>query len=151
MDRNKVILLVEDNQDDEELTVRALRKNQILDDVVVARDGEEALDFLFGTGDHAGRDVNALPDLVVLDLNLPKLNGLEVLRRVRADPRTKLVPVVVLSSSKEDEDIVRSYSVGANAYVQKPVDFKEFDVAVRAVGAFWLSVNQSPAGRSPAS
>src|SRR5579863_4635245 len=123
---SKPILLVEDNRDDEMLTLRALKKNNILNDVVVARDGVEALDYLFGTGAHAGRDLSVLPQVVLLDLNLPRIGGLDVLRRIRAEERTKLLAVVVLTSSKEEEDVIRSYSLGANSFVRKPVEFDEF-------------------------
>jgi two-component system response regulator len=140
------ILLVEDNHDDEALTLRALQKNQISNEVVVARDGVEALDVLFGTGAHAGRDTRLQPQVVLLDLNLPRLGGLDVLERIRADARTRLLPVVVLTSSKEDEDLINSYSKGANAYVRKPVDFAEFLEAVKTLGLFWLVLNE-PAPR----
>jgi two-component system response regulator len=136
------ILLVEDNSDDEVLTLRALKKNRILNEVVVARDGVEALDYLFGTGDHAGRDLDVLPQVVLLDLNLPRLGGLDVLKKIRETPRTSLLSVVVLTSSKEEEDIVRSYAGGANAYVRKPVEFTEFSEAVRTLGLFWLLLHQ---------
>ena len=138
----KVILLVEDNQDDELLTLRALKKNVIPNEVVVARDGVEALDYLFGTGAYAGRDISVLPQLVLLDLNLPRISGLEVLARIRADDRTKLLSIVVLTSSKEDEDVIQSYALGANAYVRKPVEFAQFTEAVKALGLFWLMLNQ---------
>jgi two-component system response regulator len=142
------ILLVEDNQDDEMLTRRAFKKNNILNELVVARDGVEALDYLFGTGAHAGRDITVVPQVVLLDLNLPRVGGLEVLRRIRGDDRTKLLPVVVLTSSKEDEDVVRSYSLGANSFVRKPVDFGRFMEAVKTLGLFWLILNESaPAPR----
>ena len=140
------ILLVEDNHDDEALTLRALQKNQISNEVVVARDGVEALDVLFGTGAHAGRDTRLQPQVVLLDLNLPRLGGLDVLERIRADARTRFLPVVVLTSSKEDEDLINSYSKGANAYVRKPVDFAEFLEAVKTLGLFWLVLNE-PAPR----
>src|SRR5579863_5400856 len=131
---SKPILLVEDNRDDEMLTLRALKKNNILNDVVVARDGVEALDYLFGTGAYAGRDLSILPQVVLLDLNLPRIGGLDVLRRIREDPRTKLLAVVVLTSSKEEEDIIRSLSLGANSFVRKPVEFDEFTAAVKILG-----------------
>jgi len=141
------ILLVEDNQDDEALTLRALKKNNIVNDVVVARDGVEALDYLFGTGAHSGRDLGIMPQLVLLDLNLPRIGGLDVLRRLRADERTKLLAVVVLTSSKEDEDLIRSYSLGANSYVRKPVDFAQFSDAVKMLGLYWLLLNEAPPAR----
>jgi CheY-like chemotaxis protein len=141
---DKTILLVEDNPDDQALTKRALKKNNILNDVVVAQDGVEALDYLFGTGAHAGRDVNVLPAVVLLDLKLPKVDGLEVLRRIRDDHRTKLLPVVVLTSSKEEQDLAQSYSIGANSYIRKPVDFAQFIEAVRQLGLYWLVLNEAP-------
>lgn len=145
MNRNeKVILLVEDNSDDEALTKRALTKNNILNEVVVARDGVEALDYLFGTGPQAARDLSVMPTLILLDLKLPKVDGLEVLRRLRADERTRLIPVVVLTSSKEDQDLVQSYSIGVNSYIRKPVDFGQFMEAVRQLGLYWLVLNESP-------
>jgi two-component system response regulator len=140
----KAILLVEDNKSDEMLTLLALKKNNIGNPVVVARDGEEALDYLFATGPHVGRDPTILPQLILLDLNLPRLSGLDVLRRIRADDRTKLSAVVILTSSKEDEDVINSYSLGANAYVRKPVDFAQFSEAVRTLGLFWLVLNEMP-------
>jgi two-component system response regulator len=141
---DKVILLVEDNADDEALTLRALKKNNIKNDVVVAHDGVEALDYLFGTGAFAGREPHSMPQLVLLDLKLPRVDGLEVLRRLRADPRTHLLPVVILTSSKEERDLVSSYSLGANSYVRKPVDFGEFTEAIRQLGLYWLILNESP-------
>ncbi len=140
------ILLVEDNPDDEALTLRALKKNHIANHIVVAHDGVEALDYLFATGTHAGRDPAERPALVLLDLKLPKIDGLEVLKRLRADPRTSLLPVVVLTSSREDQDLVRSYSLGANSYVRKPVDFNQFVEAVRQLGMYWLMLNEGPPG-----
>jgi two-component system, response regulator len=145
---NAQILLVEDNKDDEALTLRALKKNNILNEVVVAHDGVEALDFLFGTGAYAGRDLSVPPHLVLLDLNLPRIGGLDVLRRIRADERTRLLAVVVLTSSKEDEDIIRSYSLGANSYVRKPVDFAQFTEAVKTLGLYWLLLHEM-APRAP--
>jgi two-component system response regulator len=140
---SRPILLVEDNHDDEMLTLRALKKNHIANEVVVAKDGVEALDFLFGTGAHAGRDTSVQPQVVLLDLNLPRIGGLEVLKRLRADERTRFLAVVVLTSSKEDEDVIRSYSNGANAYVRKPVEFSQFTEAVKTLGLFWLLLNES--------
>ena len=146
MKQDGVILLVEDNPDDEVLTLRAFRKNNIANEVVVARDGVEALDYLFGTGAHTGRDLSQLPQVVLLDLNLPRLGGLDVLRRIRSEPTTQILPVVVLTSSKEERDIVESYRLGANSYVHKPVDFMEFVEAARQLGLYWLVVNQPPPG-----
>ncbi|MEY2929643.1 MAG: hypothetical protein RL033_392 [Pseudomonadota bacterium] len=140
----KLILLIEDNESDELLTVRALEKAQVANEIVVVRDGEEALAYLFGTGVYAGRDTRQLPNVALLDLNLPKIGGLDVLRRVRADDRTRHLPVVVLTSSGEERDVVQSYQLGANAYVRKPVDFNEFAQATRALGLFWLLVNEPP-------
>jgi two-component system response regulator len=140
---DKPILLVEDNRDDELLTLRALKKHHILNEVVVTRDGAEALDYLFGTGGYAGRDMSIQPQVVLLDLGLPRMGGLDVLRRIRADDRTKLLAVVVLTSSKEEEDIVRSYSLGANSYVRKPVDFGEFNEAVKTLGLYWLLLHEA--------
>ncbi|MDE3076853.1 MAG: response regulator [Chloroflexota bacterium] len=144
---SKVILLVEDNPDDEALTLRALRQHNVSNQVIVARDGAEALDWLFGQGDHASRDPNLAPQVILLDLKLPKVDGLEVLRRVRADERTQLLPVVVLTSSKEEEDILQAYRFGTNSYVRKPVDFVEFTNAVRQLGLFWLLLNEPPIRR----
>lgn len=138
----KFILLVEDNPDDEALTIRALTKNKIVNSVVVARDGAEAVDFLFGTGAHAGRDVSDLPQVVLLDLKLPKLDGFEVLRRIRADKRTKVLPVVILTSSKEERDVAQGYRDGCNSYVRKPVNFDEFLEAARQLGLYWLLLNE---------
>lgn len=147
----KLILLVEDNHDDEVLTLRALKKNNVANEVIVARDGVEALEFLFGTGPHAGRDTKNQPQVVLLDLNLPRLDGHEVLKRLRADERTRFLPVVVLTSSKEDEDVLNSYAKGANAYVRKPVDFAQFTEAVKTLGVFWLLLNESAPTRRPRS
>jgi two-component system response regulator len=141
---NKMILLVEDNPDDEALTLRALKKNNIGNELVIVRDGAEALDFLFGTGDFAGRDPSQLPQVVLLDLKLPKIDGLEVLRRVRENPITQLLPVVILTSSKEEQDMITSYKLGANSYVRKPVDFNQFVTAVRQLGLYWLVLNEAP-------
>ena len=138
------ILLVEDNPDDQKLTVRALKKNNITNDIVIAEDGVQALDYLFGTGQYADRDPYLKPSLVLLDLKLPKIDGLEVLARIRADERTKMVPVVVLTSSKEEQDLVTSYQRGANSYVQKPVNFLEFVEAAGRLGVYWLMLNEPP-------
>jgi len=141
---NKAILLVEDNADDEALTLRALKKNNIKNDVVVAHDGAEALEYLFGTGKFAGRNTDFIPQVVLLDLKLPKVDGLEVLRRLRADQRTKLLPVVILTSSTEEQDRIKGYDLGANSYVRKPVDFSQFIDAVRQLGLYWLILNEAP-------
>jgi len=138
----KTILLVEDDPNDVVLTIRALEKSNILNQVVVARDGAEALDYLFGTGTYAGRDTSVMPEVILLDLKLPKVDGLEVLARLRADEQTELLPVVVLTSSKEDRDVVQSYRLGANSYVRKPVNFGEFCEAVRQLGLYWLVLNE---------
>jgi two-component system, response regulator len=138
----KTILLVEDNANDEFLTLRALKKYNIANDVIVARDGVEALDYLFGTGAHEGRDVRDLPIVVLLDLKLPKVDGLEVLRRVRGDERTRLLAVVILTSSNEERDVINGYKLGTNSYVQKPVDFAAFMDAVGQLGLYWLMLNQ---------
>lgn len=140
----KIILLVEDNPDDEELTLMAFQESNILNQVVVARDGVEALDYLFATGKYTGRDLAQVPQLILLDLKLPRLDGLEVLRRLRADPRTSLLPVVILTSSSEDEDMLRSYQLHANSYVRKPVEFKQFAAAVKQMGLYWLLLNEFP-------
>lgn len=141
---SKTILLVEDNPDDEKLTLRAFKRNNMNNPIAVARDGVEALDFLFARGDYAERSGKALPALIVLDLKLPKLDGLAVLKAVRGDDRTKVIPVVVLTSSKEEDDLLQSYSLGANSYVRKPVDFVEFLEAARVLGLYWLTMNQPP-------
>ncbi len=138
-----MILLVEDNPDDEALTLRALKKNNILNEVVVARDGVEALDYLFSSGMYAGRDMSVMPQFILLDLKLPKIDGLEVLRRLRAHDRTKLLPVIILTSSKEEQDLINGYSLGANSYIRKPVDFSQFTEAVRQLGLYWLVLNES--------
>ncbi len=142
--RGETILLVEDNPDDVELTLRAFRKNNIANNTVIVRDGAEALDYLFGTGDYAERDINDTPRIILLDLKLPKLNGLQVLERLRADEHTKLTPVVILTSSKEEQDLIRGYKSGANSYVRKPVNFNQFIEAVRNIGLYWLLINESP-------
>ena len=141
---NKIILLVEDDPDDEVLTLRALEKSNILNEIVVARDGVEALDYLFGKGSYSGRDTSVTPQLTLLDLKLPKMDGLEVLRRIRADERTKLLPVVILTSSREERDLTRGYNLGANSYIRKPVDFVQFRKAVQQLGLYWLVLNVAP-------
>ena len=141
---DRTILLVEDNPDDEELTLRAFRQNNILNEVAVAHDGQEALDYLFCQGAHAARDPHQMPAVVLLDLKLPKIDGLEVLRRIRADARTRLQAVVILTSSKEEQDLVNGYRLGANSYIRKPVDFTKFMEAARQLGFYWLVVNEPP-------
>jgi two-component system response regulator len=138
------ILLVEDNPDDEALTMRAFKKSHLANDVIVARDGVEALDYLFGTGAYEGRDVTDKPHLILLDLKLPRLDGMDVLKRIRSDERVNLIPVVVLTSSREQEDLLRSYALGANSYIRKPVDFNQFVQAVQQLGLYWLVLNESP-------
>jgi CheY-like chemotaxis protein len=142
--RDETILLVEDNPDDVELTMRAFRKNNIANNVAVARDGVEALDYLFGRGPYAGRNTTETPRLILLDLKMPRMDGLHVLEHLRADERTKLTPVVILTSSKEEQDLVNSYKSGANSYVRKPIDFSQFLEAVRQIGLYWLLINESP-------
>jgi len=144
MEHKRTILLVEDNPDDIELTLRALKQYNITNEIEVVRDGAEALEYLFTTGAYADRDTNAIPAMVLLDLKLPKVDGLEVLRRIRADERTKLVPVVILTSSKEEKDIINGYKLGANSYVQKPVDFTQFLEAARQLGLYWMVINEPP-------
>jgi two-component system response regulator len=139
-----MFLLVEDNPNDVELSLRAFEKSKIVSEIVVARDGEEALDYLFATGAHAGRDPKVMPELVLLDLKLPKFDGLEVLRRMRADLRTRRLPVVVLTSSSEERDVLSSYDLGANSFVRKPVDFAQFIDAARQLGLYWLALNEAP-------
>jgi CheY-like chemotaxis protein len=136
--------LVEDNPDDVQLTLRALKKSKIMNEVVVAQDGVEALDYLFGTGKYAGRDTRVLPQVVLLDLKMPRMDGLEVLQRVRSDERTRLLPVVVLTTSSEDKDRVESYKLGANSYIRKPVNFEQFVDAVQKLGLYWLVLNEGP-------
>jgi CheY-like chemotaxis protein len=140
----KFVLLVEDSPDDVDLTLRAFKKSRLLNEVVVAGDGVEALDYLFGNGADPNRDPNVLPQLVLLDLNLPRVDGLEVLRRIRAEERTKLLPVVILTTSKEEQDIVQSYTLGANSYIRKPVDFIQFSEAVQQLGLYWMVLNEAP-------
>ena len=144
LDNEKSILLVEDNPDDELLTLMALKDNNILNDLTVARDGEEALDYLFGKGKYSDRDLSILPQLILLDLNLPKIDGMEVLRQIRAHENTKFLPVVILTSSKEETDIINSYNSGANSYIRKPVDFEQFSEAIRQLGLYWLILNELP-------
>jgi two-component system response regulator len=147
---SKSILLVEDNPDDAKLTLRAFKQNNMPHPVVVVRDGVEALEFLFARGAHAERAGKPLPTLIILDLKLPKLDGLGVLRALRGDERTRLIPVVILTSSKEEQDLIQSYSLGANSYVRKPVDFAEFQEAVRLLGIYWLMTNLPPPERNAA-
>jgi len=142
--KTKVILLAEDNPDDVQLTLRALKKSNIMNEVVVAQDGVEALEYLFGTGKYSGRDTKILPQVVLLDLKMPKMDGLEVLQRIRKDERTRVLPVVVLTTSSEDRDKVESYKLGANSYIRKPVDFNQFAEAVRQLGLYWLVLNEAP-------
>jgi two-component system, response regulator len=144
--RNKIILLVEDNPDDELLTLRALKKNGVLNEVVVAHDGVEALDYLFASGAHSGRDTGDLPQLILLDLKLPRVDGLEVLKRLRSDERTRLLPVVILTSSKEQQDMLDGYGLGANSYVRKPVNFEQFVRVVEQLKLYWLVLNEAPPG-----
>ena len=142
--KSKVILLVEDNPDDVKLTLRALKKSNILNEEVVAQDGVEAVDYLFGNGKYARRDTKVLPQVVLLDLKMPRMDGLEVLQRIRSDERTKILPVVVLTTSSEDKDRVESYKLGANSYIRKPVDFDQFVAAVQNLGLYWLVLNEAP-------
>ena len=145
---DRALLLVEDNPDDEALTVRALKKNKIVNEVVVTRDGVEAWEYLLGEGAYAGRDVRLMPQVILLDLKLPRLDGLGLLRRVRADERTKRIPVVILTSSNEEQDRISSYDLGANSYVRKPVDFEQFVQAASQLGLYWLVLNEPPPGRA---
>lgn len=144
MESDKTILLVEDNPDDEALALRALKKSRIGNKIVVTRDGAEALDYIFGTGPYSDRDTSEMPQIILLDLKLPKIDGLEVLRRIRTDERTLLIPVAVLTSSNEEKDIVESYKLGANSYIRKPVDFEQFAESVRQLGLYWLVLNEAP-------
>ena len=141
---NKTILLVEDNLDDVELTLRALKKNNIRNEISVVSDGAEALDFLLGTGKYSDRDLSNMPTVILLDLKLPKVDGLEVLRQIRANERTKFLPVVILTSSKQEQDLLNGYSLGVNSYVRKPVDFNQFNEAVKNLGLYWLLLNEVP-------
>ncbi len=142
--KNKVILLAEDNPDDVTLTLRALKKSNILNEVVVARDGVEALDYLFASGKYEGRDTRIIPQVILLDLKMPRLDGFEVLQRIRADERTRLIPVIILTTSSEDRDRIEGYNLGANSYIRKPVDFNQFVYAVQQLGLYWLLINESP-------
>ena len=144
---DKIILIFEDNADDEALTLRAFKKNNILNEVVVARDGAEALDYLFGTGAYSGRDMSVMPAVVLLDLKLPKVSGMEVLKRIREEARTQVLPVVILTSSKEEQDLVNGYKLGANSYIRKPVDFPQFVEAVKQLGLYWLVLNETPSAK----
>lgn len=144
MNSSKVILLVEDNPSDAGLTRRALEKGRITNELVVAGDGQDALDYLWGAGAYAGRDVSELPTLTLLDLKLPRVSGLEVLRRVRGDPRTRRMPIVILTSSAEEQDVAAGYDLGVNSYIRKPVDFKQFAQAIEQLGLYWLVLNEPP-------
>jgi two-component system, response regulator len=148
MSRNHIILLVEDRADDVELTLRAFEKAKIANEIVVASDGEEAVNYLFGLGRYAGRDPKVMPQVVLLDLKLPKIDGLEVLRRMRADERTRRLPVVIMTSSKEESDVVLGYNLGANSFVRKPVDFVQFVEAAKLLGLYWLVINEPPPVRA---
>ena len=141
---DKIILLVEDNPDDVTLTERALKKSHILNRLVVTRDGAEALDYLFCTGAYSDRDTSIMPEVILLDLKLPKIDGLEVLKRIRSDKRTKILPVVILTSSKEENDLITGYTLGANSYIRKPVNFNQFVEAIRQLGLYWLVLNEAP-------
>lgn len=142
--KEQLILLVEDNPDDVLLTVEALRENNILNKIEIAKDGVEALDFLFGRGKHTGRDLSVLPQLILLDLKLPKVDGLEVLKEIKSNDSTKMIPVVVLTSSKEEQDLLKSYQLGVNSYIRKPVDFEQFSQSVKQLGLYWLVINELP-------
>jgi two-component system response regulator len=144
---SRSILLVEDNPDDAALTIRALKKNQVVNDLVVVHDGLQALDYLLGEGTFVGRDTTHMPQVILLDLNLPKLDGLGVLKRIRSDPRTRMLPVVILTSSNEEQDRIAGYGLGANSYVRKPVDFDAFVAAAAQLGLYWLVLNEPPPGR----
>jgi two-component system response regulator len=149
MNRSRIILLVEDNANDVELTLRAFEKSNVSNEIVVVGDGEQAINYLFATGPYAGRDPKVMPEVILLDIKLPKIDGLGVLRRVRADERTRRLPVVILTSSKEERDVISSYDLGANSFVRKPVDFAEFVDAARHLGLYWLVMNEAPPGRRP--
>lgn len=142
--RNKVILLVEDNPDDEILTLRAMKKNNVINKVIIAHDGVEALDYLYKRKDYADRDDNDIPQLILMDVNMPRMNGLEALKEIRSNPKTKLLPVVMLTSSREEQDMIESYELGANSYIKKPVDFDQFVEAVKQLGVYWMVLNELP-------
>jgi two-component system response regulator len=142
--KSNLVLLVEDNPDDELLTIMAIEKNNLTIEIKIVRDGAEALDFLFGKGEYAGRDLRIVPTIILLDLKLPKISGLDVLRKIRENPKTSLLPVVVLTSSKQDQDIIESYKLGVNSYIRKPVDFSQFTKTVNNIGMYWLLLNESP-------
>jgi two-component system response regulator len=144
MKNSNLVLLVEDNPDDELLTIMAIEKNNLTIQIKIVRDGAEALDFLFGTGEYASRDLKIMPTIILLDLKLPKINGLDVLKKIRENPKTSLLPVVVLTSSKQDQDIIESYKLGVNSYIRKPVDFSQFTKTVNNIGMYWLLLNESP-------
>lgn len=148
MDKS-IIMVVEDNQDDLDLTIRAFAKNNILNEIVIARDGVEALDYLFGTGAHQGRDLHVMPEVILLDLNMPRMGGIEALRHIRSNALTKLLPVVVLTSSDEEKDMIASYECGVNSYIRKPVDFNQFVDAVRQLSLYWVVLNQHPQVKTP--
>jgi two-component system, response regulator len=139
---NKFVLLVEDNDDEVELTLRSFKKHKLANEVVVMKDGAEALEYIFGTGKHAGRDLSVMPQVILLDLKLPKVDGLELLKRLRSDERTKLIPVTILTSSREEQDVVNSYKFGANSYIRKPLDFERFSETIRQLGLYWLVLNE---------
>ena len=147
--KKNIIMIVEDNEDDLELTLRAFAKNNILNEIVIARDGVEALDYLFGTGAHEGRDLHVMPEVILLDLNMPRMGGIETLRNIRSNELTKLLPVVVLTSSDEEKDMIASYECGVNSYIRKPVDFNQFVDAVRQLSLYWMVLNQLPHIKTP--